>query len=198
MIWNKLFRRSPSDDVPYRLYRAVCDQARRAEFYRDAGVPDTIESRFEMVALHAFLTMHRLKEGGEGARALGQRLFDVFFDDLDQTMREMGVGDLSVGKKVKALASSFYGRISAYEAGLQGRPVDMQEAIRRNIYGEAAVDAAQLTLMAAYVSRAAAGLAAQREDAFTEGTIRFPAPPDSGDVAATRDALGLAAHDISA
>ena len=111
MIWNKLFRRPQNDDAAYRLYRAVSEQARRAEFYRHAGVPDTVESRFEMVALHAFLAMHRLKQGGDGAKALGQRFFDVFFDDLDQTMREMGVGDLSVGKKVKKVASSFYGRI---------------------------------------------------------------------------------------
>ena len=191
MIWNKLFRRPQSDDTPLRLYRALCDQARREEFYRYAGVPDTVESRFEMVALHAFLVMHRLKQGGEGAKALGQRLFDVFFDDLDQTMREMGVGDLSVGKKVKKLASSFYGRISAYEAGLAEGASVMSEAIRRNIYAEAPVDTAQLTLMAAYVARAAAGLEAQGEDVLIGGEIRFPTPPEADDVAATRAAQDL-------
>ncbi|NIJ39946.1 cytochrome b pre-mRNA-processing protein 3 [Parvibaculum indicum] len=201
MIWNKLFRRPQNDDAAFRLYRAVSEQARRAEFYRHAGVPDTVESRFEMVALHAFLAMHRLKQGGDGAKALGQRFFDVFFDDLDQTMREMGVGDLSVGKKVKKLASSFYGRISAYEAGLAGDRDALREAIRRNIYGDAAVDAAQLALMAAYAVRAASALTAQPEAGLTGGEIRFPAPPAAEDVAATRAALGIgepAAHEISA
>lgn len=200
MIWNKLFRRPQNDDAAFRLYRAVSDQARRAEFYRHAGVPDTVESRFEMVALHAFLAMHRLKQGGDEAKALGQRFFDVFFDDLDQTMREMGVGDLSVGKKVKKLASSFYGRISAYEAGLAGGSGALQEAIRRNIYGDAAVDTAQLTLIAAYVARAASALKAQPEAGLVAGEIRFPTPPDAGDVAATRTAQGIGspeAHDIS-
>jgi len=203
MIWNKLFRRPRNDEAAFRLYRKVADQARREEFYLHAGVPDTVESRFEMVALHAFLAMHRLKRGGEEAKALGQKLFDVFFDDLDQTMREMGVGDLSVGKKVKKLASSFYGRISAYEAGLAGGPQALQEAIRRNIYGAEGPDTAQLTLMGAYTARAVAGLAAQKEAALLGGEIRFPEPPNGKDVAATREARrigqgGLEPHDISA
>ena len=153
------------------------------------------------MALHAFLVMHRLKGGGEAAHALGQRFFDIFFDDLDQTMREMGVGDLSVGKKVKKLASSFYGRITAYETGLAEGAGALQEAIRRNIYGETAVDDAQLALMAAYVRRAVAGLAAQPEASLVGGEVRFPTPPEGTDLVATRAALGLgepAAHEISA
>jgi cytochrome b pre-mRNA-processing protein 3 len=115
MIWKRIFGRSGDEDTPYVLYGALVGQARNPAFYRDMGVPDTVEGRFEMVALHVFLALRRLRAGGEPGKDLGQKLFDVLFDDMDQTLREMGVGDLSVGKKIKAMASSFYGRMQAYD-----------------------------------------------------------------------------------
>jgi cytochrome b pre-mRNA-processing protein 3 len=115
---NRLFRRKASDPVARRLYEAIVAQARRPEFYRDWGVPDSLDGRFDMIALHGFLVLHRLKRDHEATAALAQNLFDTLFLDMDRALRELGAGDLGVGKRVKAMARGFYGRVAAYEDGL--------------------------------------------------------------------------------
>jgi cytochrome b pre-mRNA-processing protein 3 len=179
MIWKRIFGASPSDDTPFVLYKALVGQARSPAFYLNTAVPDTVEGRFEMVALHVFLVLRRLRADGEQGRALGQRLFDVMFDDMDQTLREMGVGDLSVGKRIKALASSFYGRISAYEAGLGAADsVELEAAIRRNIFGDADVSDAAVAALAAYVRRCDRALDDQPVADIFMGRVSFAVPPE--------------------
>jgi hypothetical protein len=95
--------------------QAELDQARRPWFYRDGGVPDSPEGRFEVIGLHAFFVLRRLRALGEPGQALGQEVFDVMFADLDRSLRELGVGDLSVGKHVKRYARFFYGRVAGLE-----------------------------------------------------------------------------------
>ncbi|MBV9965617.1 MAG: ubiquinol-cytochrome C chaperone, partial [Alphaproteobacteria bacterium] len=113
-----LFRRNPLQKAAELAYCRIIEQARQPVFFAEIGVPDTIDGRFELICLHAFLFLHRLK--GETARAaeLGQRVFDAMFADFDRSLREMGTGDLSVGRQVKRMAQAFYGRIDAYERGL--------------------------------------------------------------------------------
>lgn len=177
MIWKRIFGRSRDEDTPYVLYGVLVEQARSPVFYMDMGVPDTAEGRFEMVALHVFLALRRLRAGGEPGKELGQKLFDVLFDDMDQTLREMGVGDLSVGKKIKAMASSFYGRIQAYDEGLaEADGGKLEEALRRNILPEAAAPDANAAALAAYVRRAESGLAALPTNDVMAGHITFTAP----------------------
>ncbi|WP_374466727.1 ubiquinol-cytochrome C chaperone family protein, partial [Ferrovibrio sp.] len=91
------------------LYRAIVAQSRQAGFYREHGVPDSLDGRFDMIVLHSFLVMRRLRRIGAAAEPLSQQLFDLMFADMDSNLREIGVGDLSVGKKVKAMAQAFYG-----------------------------------------------------------------------------------------
>ena len=177
MIWKNIFGRNPQDDTPYTLYGALVRQARSPELYLNMSVPDTAEGRFEMVALHTILVLRRLRAGGEPGKALGQKLFDVLFDDMDQTLREMGVGDLSVGKKIKALASSFYGRIDAYEKGLNEPAGDaLEAALRRNVFSTPNVPAPHVAALADYVRRLDAGLLVQPVENIMAGRVTFPAP----------------------
>ncbi|MGB5093889.1 MAG: ubiquinol-cytochrome C chaperone family protein [Parvibaculum sp.] len=177
MIWKKLLGGRAKDDSPYLLYRQLVNQARLPVFYTDFGVPDTVEGRFEMVALHAVLTMRRLKRASPEARAFGQRIFDVMFDDMDQAMREMGVSDLRVGDKIRALAEAYFGRIAAYEDGL-GAADDalLLEVVARNVYGEASSRREQITAMARYMRACDALLSSQDLARLMKGEVRYPVP----------------------
>ncbi len=177
MIWKRFFGTESRDEVPYQLYGAAVRQARSPAFYLDGGVPDTVEGRFEMVALHAWLLLRRLREGGEAGKATGQKVFDILFDDMDQTLREMGVGDLSVGKKIKALAASFYGRMQAYDGGLQASGDELLAgALLRNVYGEGADSGGQAERLAAYVRRADRDLHDQAIAEMLAGRVVFGTP----------------------
>ncbi|HEX6959701.1 MAG TPA: ubiquinol-cytochrome C chaperone family protein [Ferrovibrio sp.] len=162
------------------LYSAIVTQARRPEFYRDFAVPDTLDGRFDMIVLHTILTLRRLGRIGEQGRALSQTLFDLLFADMDSSLREIGVGDLSVGKKVKAMAQAFYGRADAYEAGLNSPAADaaLTGALARNLYGTASAppDPA-LAGMATYMRQVDTNLAAQEDEYLLAGKLVFPAPP---------------------
>lgn len=177
MIWKKLLGYRAKDDSPYLLYRQLVNQARCPVFYMDFGVPDTVEGRFEMVALHAVLTMRRLKNANPEARAFGQRVFDVMFDDMDQAMREMGVSDLRVGDKIRALAEAYFGRIAAYEDGLTATDnALLYEVVARNVYGEASASQAQIAAMARYMRACDTFLSTQDLGPLMKGEVRYPAP----------------------
>lgn len=175
----RLFAPPAESEAAHRLYLALVEQSRRPAFYRDWQVPDTLDGRFEMMALHGFLLLHRLKSEGEAARPLAQALFDTIFTDLDGQVRELGVGDLGVGKRVKAMASAFYGRIQFYEEGLSA-PASLPEALERNLYGTAEVSPATLAAMAAYLRAQVEGLAAQPFTALAAGDVSFAPPPEPG------------------
>lgn len=176
MIFRKLFSRSGVDPVA-ALYSQLVAQARQPGFYTACAVPDTVEGRFEMIALHAFLVMRRLKTGGAVDR-LAQDLFDLMFADMDRNLRELGTGDLGVAKRIKKLAKAFYGRIAAYEDGLNG-PVAgrLEEALARNAYEEVTVRPEAVALLADYMRRADAALAEQPQADLAAGHVRFAAPP---------------------
>ncbi len=95
----RLFRRTPRSASIAALYGMIVAQARSPQFYRDYGVPDTVNGRFEMIALHTVLLLRRLADGSPELRQVGQEVFDRFCDDMDASMREMGVGDLTVPQK---------------------------------------------------------------------------------------------------
>jgi cytochrome b pre-mRNA-processing protein 3 len=103
-----------------RLYAEVVGEARSARWFAELGVPDTPEGRFEMIGLHAGLVLRRLRTEGPAGAALAQALFDLMFADMDAALRELGVGDLSVGKQVKRLAGQFYARLAGLDAVLGG------------------------------------------------------------------------------
>src|SRR5688500_7061339 len=97
------------------IYGMIVTQSRRPEFYAAGGVPDTVEGRFDMVLLHLWIVLRRLRALADGAY-LSQRLFDHFCNDMDANLREMGVGDLTVPKRMQSFGEAFYGRIAAYDS----------------------------------------------------------------------------------
>lgn len=157
-----------------QLYGAVVAQARDPVFYRELEVPDSLDGRFEALALHAFLVLNRLKADGEPAADLAQALFDAFFEDMDRSLREMGAGDLGVGKRVKAMAQGFYGRIRAYEQGLAGGETALADALRRNLWGTVPAPAdVHVAALSRYLKRQQAALAAQPIAALAAGRVAF-------------------------
>ncbi|MCE2509889.1 MAG: ubiquinol-cytochrome C chaperone family protein [Alphaproteobacteria bacterium] len=179
MRFTRVMNSGVADEPARTLYAQIVAQARRAEFYTACGVPDTLDGRFEMVALHAFLVLHRLKKLDAGA--LAQALFDTMFMDMDENLREIGVGDLSVGKRVKQMVSAFYGRVAAYETGLAGEAGALEAALARNLYGTVEAGPARLERMAAYLRREALALEAQDATAIASGTVSFGPPPGAGE-----------------
>jgi cytochrome b pre-mRNA-processing protein 3 len=126
-----------------------------------------------MVALHVFLLLHRLKGEGAEAAALAQALFDTMFADMDRNLRELGVGDMSVGREIRGLAESFYGRIAAYDRGLEAG--GLGEALQRNIF--AGGNESGAGALADYVRRAAQLLREIDTSRIVGGEARFPGPP---------------------
>jgi cytochrome b pre-mRNA-processing protein 3 len=181
------FRRRSQARIIAALYGAVVAQARSPVFYAVYGVPDTVEGRFDLIVLHLVLLLRRLgqetgKETDPGkslgqnlGQSLGQDLFDEFCRDLDANLREMGVGDLAVPKRMQRFAEAFYGRQSVYgEALAAADRGDFEKALARNIYqGSEGDDAARL---AQYARAVVADLDSQRDDALNRGDVTFVSP----------------------
>jgi cytochrome b pre-mRNA-processing protein 3 len=169
-----LLSRSPREKAARALYTAAVGRARDPVFYRDWGVPDTVDGRFDLIAVHVILVLRRLGRAGTESAALGQEVCDLFFLDMDENLREMGVGDLSVGKRVKEIARAFYGRVAAYDAALDARDQALEDALRRNLFRKSVLDPGQIAFAAGYVRAVDAHLAAQDGDRLRAGTIDFP------------------------
>jgi cytochrome b pre-mRNA-processing protein 3 len=122
-------------ELAHELYVQLVAQARDPVLYRDWGVPDTVDGRLEMISLHAALLMGRLAAADPQGQELAQAFFDVMFGDVDRNLRELGVGDLSVGKKVKAIAESFYARAAALQQALVANDREaIAIVLTRNVY----------------------------------------------------------------
>jgi cytochrome b pre-mRNA-processing protein 3 len=176
-VLASLFRPTPRRLAVHAAYGQIVERARLPLFYTEWGVPDTLDGRFELLALHAFLVLHRLKREHDVTQRFAQALFDAMFADLDRALREMGAGDLGIGRRIKAMATGFYGRIAAYEKGLEDEPA-LRAALERNLYGTAAASDAQLARAAAYMRAQAAALAAQPMAALLAGDVAFAAPEE--------------------
>lgn len=189
MIFQRLFsrltekgdRRTPAEC----LYAEAVRQARTAVFFGDGRIPDTVEGRFESLALHGFFILHRLKREGDVSRALSQQFFDVMFADIDRNLREIGIGDLAVGKRIKLLVENFYGRIKSYEDGLSGSPGALELSLARNLLAESAVARSApaggplppfAITMAAYLRREVAALEKQSFRELSDGRVVFTPP----------------------
>ena len=181
-LWQRLRHASRAHDarrqVAEQLYHAVVKQARRSVWYEELGVPDTPEGRFEMVALHAALVLRRLRGEGMAGQALGQLLFDAMFVDLDGSLRELGVSDLSMGKYIKRLAGNFYARLAALDEGLGAAPDgrSLLPMLRANVYHDAAPTERQLTALACALAEQDRALARQQGAALCGGTIVWVEP----------------------
>jgi cytochrome b pre-mRNA-processing protein 3 len=173
-------RRRSIRDAAALAYGRVVEQARQPEFFAGYGVPDTLDGRYELICLHAFLYLHRLKADRPQSAELSQAFFDAMFADLDRALREMGTGDLSVGKHVKRMARGFYGRIRAYQDGIESADSALAAALERNLFGTVPGSPRQIAGMAEYVQAAVGELARQPAAELLSGRVRFPAPDGSG------------------
>ena len=170
------FGPDPLEDPARRLYHKIVEQARLPVFYEKFGVPDTANGRFDMIVLHCFCVMQRLKKEPQGYD-LSQMLMTVLVDDLDRNLREMGVGDLSVGKKVKRIAEGFYGRLAAYSTGMNGDQTGLAEALKRNLYSSIEnPDEGSVTQIVDYLCREIDRLDGTGFDSLQAGTVAFGQP----------------------
>jgi cytochrome b pre-mRNA-processing protein 3 len=168
-----LFHRGPRRSAVMAAYHRIVERSREPLFFARWGVPDTLDGRFEALALHGFLVLNRLKSAGPAAAGFAQDLFDAMFVDLDRGLREMGATDIGVGRHVKAMARSFYGRVRAYEEGLAGGDEVLTQALRRNLYGTVDPAPEHVGAMARYLRRQAAALAAASEATLLRGEVPF-------------------------
>jgi cytochrome b pre-mRNA-processing protein 3 len=151
------------------IYGMIVAQAREPVFYESHGVPDRVEGRFDMVVLHLWMVLRRLRNADT---ALQQALFDHFCNDMDANLREMGVGDLTVPKRMKAFGEAFYGRSTAYDMAMEGGEKDLADALLRNLLIGA--DEASGKRLASYVMEAVAALDAVSVADLRSGAWRFP------------------------
>ncbi|HEX5508284.1 MAG TPA: ubiquinol-cytochrome C chaperone family protein, partial [Pseudolabrys sp.] len=176
MIWPFL-RRNLRTDTISTLYGMIVAQARMPCFYRDYSVADTVNGRFDLIVLHLTLLFHRLASEPEKQKALGQAVFDLFCRDMDHNLREMGVGDLAVPKKMQRIGAAFYGSLQAYEAALEaGTGQALIDAIVRNVEGNPTGAPLAAEPLASYMKGAIRVLSEQRYDDLALGLIRFPDP----------------------
>ena len=148
-----MFSRSTSPRrIAAGLYSAVVAAARAPDFYAELGVPDTIEGRYEMIVLHVVLLLRRLRAPGADQKRLAQALVDFMAADLDRSIRELGVGDMSVGKFMKRLGEGLFGRASAYDGALDNNDLQaLESAVLRNIFDGYEPGDRILTIIAHYV-----------------------------------------------
>lgn len=170
----RMFGLGPKADpkIVDALFEAIVAAARQPVFYRDHGVPDSPLGRFEMLALHVALVLRAGRTADEAQRAVLQALTEEFFKDVDHSLRELGIGDTGVPKRMKKLASMFYGRLDAYARALdEGDEEALAAALERNITPDGALS--ERAGLAAYVFKAAAGVAESLPAACAGGRLVF-------------------------
>jgi cytochrome b pre-mRNA-processing protein 3 len=173
MVWPfSHFRKPPA---PLRgtieaIYGRTVAQAREPLFYRDLGAPDTVNGRFDMLLLHLWMVLRRMKPKD----ALSQGLFDRFCSDMDDNLRELGTSDMKVPKKMREFADAFYGRTGAYDVALEAGREPLAASLSKNIYN--GMDIENARRLAVYVEAANAHLAGLDQATLTAGAWDFPSP----------------------
>lgn len=171
-----LFTRRPHERAAFALYGAAVASARQPAYFGRMGVPDTLNGRFDLVSLHVALLIERLRRDPDPVGPkLAQAVFDAMFADMDVNLREMGVGDLVVGKRVKTMWEAFHGRAAAYSEAMDAG-AGLEAALERNVWrGEAPAGAA--AELGAQCLAIRTSLAAQPLAAMLKGEARFPPAP---------------------
>lgn len=185
-----LFSRRCADDT-FALYRSIVTEARHPEFYLAYGVPDTVTARFDMIVLMVAVVLHRLRaepkveRSGRSRRGdppdpavRAQELVDLFFSEVDRSMREMGVGDLSMGKRMKKLTHAWNGRFLAYDGALDDDLAELTAAVSRNVLADVE-DRSGAPALAAHVLTAARRLADAPIADVLAGRVEWPDPTEN-------------------
>ena len=165
---------SPLSEPSHRVYIALVTQSRQPFFYSHLGVPDSLDGRFDMILLHLFLMTERLKaDGTESSVQLLQHINDAFIADMDRSLREMGVGDTGVAKRVKQMADALNGRLTVYHDSL-GDPEKLTAALTRNLYGTTQPTADHVAQIINYITLSGVMLKSQPIETLINGEIVWP------------------------
>ncbi len=163
------------DALTHALYRMIVAQSRDVSFYRDRLIPDTPEGRYEVLVLHMWLVLRRFGSVSDAkAKTIAQSLFDLMFADMDINLRELGINDLAVGKRIRRMAEAFYGRVAAYDAGMEQGDAVLAAALDRNLFQRVAdVPAEHLDWMVHYIRSQMEQLESLSDAAMIAGQIHF-------------------------
>lgn len=176
MIFSLFRNKKTNRAILERQYAALTATARIPYFYSDLGVPDTVMGRFEMLSVVLILFFRRTASAMTSGQELAQAVVDAFFEDVDHSIRELGVGDTGVPKRMKKFAGMFYGRLESYAAALEARDVEaLSSALKRNIH-PGREDAPAMTGLAEWMIGAEKNLAAVSEDMIATGSVVLPVP----------------------
>lgn len=187
MISSRLFRRERESDISSALYGAIVALARDPVLYRDFRVADTVDGRFESLVLHLVLVLRRLRAGDTKTREVGQNVFDQFCQEMDRSLREMGVGDVAVSKRMRKVGEIYYGRSDAYNTALSAQDgARLATALQRSI---PSAESTKLAVdgLAAYITATDAALAGVPDGAILGNEIprldpaKFVAPETEDD-----------------
>ncbi len=178
MVFKNLLKHFSQRDGPHSIaYGQIVAQARQEAFYASGNVADTVDGRYDMIVLHTFLLINRLNvDGSAEAKEFSQNVFNEMFTDMDRSLREMGVGDLAVGKKIKKMAQVFYGRVQAYDEAIKlygEQPQLLVDVVSRNIFPETE-DHRNADKIARYMVSAAELLRQQQLADLLVGVVEFP------------------------
>ena len=170
-----VFRSKKYADAVHKVYVSLVNQSRRKLFYGQWGVPDTVNGRFDMISLHLCLIFRRLKKSGKAGKDFSQELFDLFFKDMDRSLREMGAGDMAVPKRIQKMGELFYGMLASLDSALDDEDTPaVRVALSRNIYdGE---DVPALDKLVTYVQNNVLVLEQQDEEHILSGNLTFDTP----------------------
>ena len=169
-----LFRKTTAPEPVYAVYRAIVAQSRQKRFYADWSVPDTVTGRFDMISLHLALLFRRLRHDDAGGKDFSQAVFDLFFKDMDRSLREMGAGDLAVPKKIQKMGNIFFGLLAALNEAMDRKDLLALEAVlSRNVFD--GVSGPHIRALAEYLLAEDVRLSAQSAATITGGAIAFEA-----------------------
>lgn len=166
------WRRDDTDAA--KLYGSIVAQARLPVFYQGFGVPDTLEGRFVVLSLQLFAVLHRLNAEGEAASSLAQDLIDRFSADMETVLREIGVGDLAIPKRVRGLAASSAALLQSYEGGLAEGDAALAAVIADALPRDPTASGAVGSRLAHYLREALGLLHSQELADLRAGEVRFP------------------------
>ncbi len=178
-MFDFLFKKKKLNNSAHDLFSEVIAQSRLPAFYTDLNVEDSLDGRFDLMSLHMTMLLYKLDQHNqvEKVKKLKRMLQEIMFDNLDLTVREIGVGDLGVGKKIKTMAEAFYGRMMTYQNALESEDMaQMSDALKRNLYREKNVEDKILNGMLKYVFDQWRGITSQDIESIISGKIIFMKP----------------------
>lgn len=177
MIFGLFRKKNANQRIVERQYAHLTAAARQPRLYESLGVPDTVMGRLEMLSAVLILYFRRTRVSGTSGQEIAQQIVDAFFQDVDHSIRELGISDVGVPKRMKKLAGRFYGRLESYAAALDASDEEvLAQALKRNIYPDDTESAPDMQGLAHYLFAAEAHLAALDEFVIETGDAQLPPP----------------------